>query len=734
MVIKLHRIGFIQIGRLLFAGFILCTPYTAFGEEISLEDAIQKALNASPEVSISKERIYQSQQAILAEKAKIAPQLSLTASAGRTYKDMALHRSENDPNGTDAFMSSSDSLLSMEQYLFDGFIQTSEINKKKTDFLSSKHSAAIVKNDITQKIVNAYLDIYRNQKLLNEVNIFSERLEKLKEKMNIFEKEGSATKTMKKYVSARWTRAQQARVKAENGMKNALETYQFLTNEAFEASNTVYVPTLSALKDLEMYKKELDEENPQIRLEFNTLKSLEYDLKKAYGSLFPSVNLVGEFNETHDNGGLVGKTRQASLMLKMKYKIFDGGERASIKRKTISQLAEQEYLIDRTKRDLNQKLSESWLYIQAKTEEKSLVDSEVRDNTDVRNLREHEFEEGEGDLVQLVEEEENLFNSISKKTLLETELIKKRFELESLFGEIKTERIFHANQTDKAAHTLLVQTEDLTPVYTPEIETTSQTNVASKNISNTTIQQDTPVESFESLAQKEQSEEDTAPEVPKITWSPNTDLIHIGPTSPFSKIFVDMGGTEPQIASSKADLTQPIDGESVNISETEVESVATLKAAPSEGALATTEADVDEKPEISWSPNPSVIHIKPIQPFSDVFTEIEQASQEELELATETAETASQSNSAGITWLPTPQEREAQKILPTAPEVVDINGETPFSSIFEEMQMEKVEVAAQYNAQSQPLDGSPRIEDISNLPFSNLFDEILDQESSATIK
>lgn len=410
--------------------------------EVTLEQAIQEALDNSPEVSISRERIYQAKQALLVARGDILPQVKFTASGGRTFKDKANHRSDNDPAGSTGYMDTTDTMIKVSQHLFDGFATTSEIKKKETEYLISLENATIIYSDISKQIVQAYIDIYKNQLTLTEIDILSERLRKLKTKMDILLEEGRASKTMQKYISARIKRTEQARVQSKNSFQNAIESYHFITNKRLDPNLTkVSMPLLTSLKDFEYYKERLMQENPEILSSEKQKETIELDLKKAYGSLFPSFNLIGEFNETNDSGGKVGSIRNGSLMVSLKYDLYDGGKKAATRRKIKSQLTEQEYAITRTKRDLTQKLLSLWQEIKAREDELALVKSEVADNRIVRDLRKQEFEEGDGDLVTLVEEEENLFKSISNEIALTSLIVKKRLELELMFGEIEMDKI-----------------------------------------------------------------------------------------------------------------------------------------------------------------------------------------------------------------------------------------------------------------------------------------------------
>ena len=224
---------------------------------ISLSQAIENALNASPEVSITKEKTYQAEQALKYAKGDLYPQISITSKTGRTYKDMANHRSEDDPMGTDAYMNSDDNYLKINQYLFDGFKTPAEIEKKEVEYLISRHNASIIYIDITKQITKAYLEIHVNSKLLEEIDTLSNRLQELKRKMDILQAEGRANKTMQKYVSARISRVEQARVQSKNALQNAIETYNFLTETEFQPNYKTEVPPVSHLERFNIYKERL---------------------------------------------------------------------------------------------------------------------------------------------------------------------------------------------------------------------------------------------------------------------------------------------------------------------------------------------------------------------------------------------------------------------------------------------------------------------------------------------
>ena len=416
---------------LLMVGATFSVSYAA---ELTLADAIDQAVVESPEVKVAAEKIQQSMYSLKEAEGGFYPQIDMTFKAGREYNSPASGRTRDEPLGKSLYTNSSDFTVGFNQLLYDGFKTQSEVDQRKVVLRGAYHRANVIRYKVAKDMAETFFDLHRFQQTLTSVNEFVDQLSELSGKIKLSEEEGDASRTMTKYVSSRLARAQQTLVQTENNYQDAQESFTFLTNADFDPSTTVVVPQFAPIVSLEHYKEMAEQFSPDILQKKADWDAAQYDVRKSSAEFLPTLSFTGDYNETHDSGGLTGQVRAGTLMLEMKYKIFDGGTRSAARKRYYSQLEEKELQVERARKKVGRDLRGAWQEIQAKLKELKLVNQELDDSFEVKELRRQEFEEGSGDLIKLVEAYERYYSAFSRKVVIDSDINKKRLEIEFLSG------------------------------------------------------------------------------------------------------------------------------------------------------------------------------------------------------------------------------------------------------------------------------------------------------------
>ncbi|MBT5230465.1 MAG: TolC family protein [Methylococcales bacterium] len=149
-----------------------------------------------------------------------------------------------------------------------------------------------------------------------------------------------------------------------------------------------------------------------------TLKSANADVaatqaqnSAASAAFYPSVNL--EVGRTHndDIDGTRGTNQDTTVMLRMRYNLFNGGNDAARKKQTAILIEEAKQVRDQTRRQVVESIRLSWNAYQATTVQLPYLQQHVDSSTNSRSAYRKQFNIGKRTLLDLLDAENELFQS-----------------------------------------------------------------------------------------------------------------------------------------------------------------------------------------------------------------------------------------------------------------------------------------------------------------------------------
>ena len=419
---------------------------SVMAQELSMEQAIELALLKSPEVRVAITQTEQSEYSVDEAKAIYYPQVDLFAEAGREYNDPASGVTAPDGGETSLTNYSSDVNLTVNQYLFDGFQTQAEIARRKQLIESSEIQTERVEQQIIYNTIEAFTAIVENQRILDESTDLIENLENLEDKIILMVEAGGESEAKLKYVQARLSVARQNKIKTQSRLATQKINMEKLIGE--QASLGFIPPSgrFQIKENIETYFELAENNNRELQVNQSDKQALEQQLRSSYGAKYPSLNMLMTLDQNDDNGGDIGRDRNASLKLQMNYRLFDGFAADSTIKRIAAQLREIQNQIDKVRRDIRTDIKTVHSELQSLKSQWLTIVQEIEANAKVQELELQRFELGEADILELVEAEERFSNSKIKKHEIEFDFIRAKYELEQLVGVLDRQAFLSASK------------------------------------------------------------------------------------------------------------------------------------------------------------------------------------------------------------------------------------------------------------------------------------------------
>ena len=398
--------------------------------ELSLESAIMYALNDNPDIGVAMEQ--RKQQGFSADRAKSVfyPQVTANILYGPEYNDpAALSSTQAAVSAKSETKPSTDASLVVNQFLFDGLSSQNEYKRQEQLEVSAQITENITTNDVITDTIQSYLDVLTYQNLHGITADYVDRIAEIYDLVSLQAEAGAENFAKKNYIESRLSYAQSQLENNVSSYKDAKTNLEFMVGEMPDFA--VYHPDLLTImdKDVSAYLTRALEENNEIRRQKSDIKSVKYAEKREKGTQYPTLSLIAEAAYTHDVGGDVGAKYYGAAQVQLNYKIFDGFARDAAIDSARSRIAELEYQKLKQEKLIKQRIDLFYNQIIALQNDLEITNQEIEASENLQALSQQQFELGDGDLITLVEGEERLFNAVTKKTQLESNLVLTTYKL-----------------------------------------------------------------------------------------------------------------------------------------------------------------------------------------------------------------------------------------------------------------------------------------------------------------
>ncbi len=397
---------------LIIAGFSVWTAGMQNAAALSLAEAVQQALNSNPKVLEQSDEFLSRQEEVGQAKAGYLPTVDLTAGVGREWSDNATTRAAGLGHRT---LTRAEAGIKLDQILFDGFATRSEVARQNARVDSQGYRLRGTTENTALSAVEAYSEVLRQKALM----AFS--ASNLKSHDRIYD---------------------QVKLRLDSGISASADLDQIIGRRASAAASLV--SDKANLRDSEslfisvvgLLPKDLDE-LPDITGAFPaslnsalddavanhpTLKSANADIEAALAqqeaakhNFYPKFNLEVGATYGKDQDGAIGRDRDMSAMVQMRYNLFSGGRDKARSRQTAHLVDEAKEVRNSTYRQVVESMRLAWTAYETTLDQVEFYQEYVDASGRTRDAYVRQFRLGKRTLLDLLDTENELFSAQRKR-------------------------------------------------------------------------------------------------------------------------------------------------------------------------------------------------------------------------------------------------------------------------------------------------------------------------------
>ena len=380
--------------------------------DLSLNSAVLFALNKNPDIEIFWSRYNQSLEFIEEGKADYYPEVNLTLSGGREFRDPSAGTS---PSKADISNNLSYG-IAIQQTLFDGFKTMQEVRRRENLSDSAFWSVQSQVEDILDQTVKNYFDMVRyQQEIASLEELLAYKTKTVKYVRDQFV-EGAANKVMVDYANSRLFFTQTELKRAQSSFNDAKSNLEFLAGKLPPITTVYYPEELNPEKlDLPFYLEAMKSSNSAITARNYELEAMHDQLDVAKTADLPEFFLNVDLSNDHNNGGNIGRESEVSATVRMNYTLFNGFKNKHVKNRVRHQISEIEMRKAKLVQELERELKLSYNQIEASAESLKTTEEEISASKALKALNEENFKLGNINIIELLESAERLSTAELRK-------------------------------------------------------------------------------------------------------------------------------------------------------------------------------------------------------------------------------------------------------------------------------------------------------------------------------
>lgn len=394
----------------LFVVALMGFPSVVFAADgkLTLTDALQKGIATIPDYGVVTNDRNAAQQQLSQVRALYFPSIDLTGDGGwervsaRTIPDaQTLQRRR--------------ASLTLMQPLFDGFGVRNQIDREKYQLESANLRVDEVAQSVGLEIVQAYLEVLRQRRLLSIARANTESHVKLFDTIKAGAEAGTSTEGDVAQAGARLSSARAQVASVDRDLRSAEAQFLQKVGEMPADMEFPDVPRDKISATVEEAVQDALANSPRMAASKSDIKASDAEYKASGATFYPRVTFEVNGTGGSNLSGLEGSQNTASALAVMRWNLFRGGSDNSRQREFMYRLARTRELHAQTARQLERDVRDTWAAMEAAVQHEREFEDQSAENERVVSIYLDQFTLNRRTLLDVLDAQNELFISRSNR-------------------------------------------------------------------------------------------------------------------------------------------------------------------------------------------------------------------------------------------------------------------------------------------------------------------------------
>jgi len=409
-----------------FGGFLVA----GVAQSETLDEAVQLTVSTYPEIAEASANRRAVNQELRQAEGLYYPSLDLAAGAGWEWTDTVTIDNEE--------LVRTESSLFLSQTLYDGGFRAAEVDRQENRVDSAAYRVRERAEAIALDAVRAYLDTLRSLEIVELATANVEKHRRTLAEIQDRVEAGQSGIGDDQQAKARLASAEDTQVETLRALDDSEITYLRVVGiapvnlELPSFDEGTIPPNIDEIVAIAL------DNNPDIRFASSDVLTSEAEIKASQASYYPTVALEVGASADNNLDGVDGHNDDFLAMVRMRYNLYRGGIDEGREKEAIARKDETEQRKLRFERLVEEEVRRSWSTLARSQARAEVLAREVVASGQVASTYAQEFEIGQRDLLDLLDADNELFNSRTSLVTVEYSVLFSKYRLLATMGQLNS--------------------------------------------------------------------------------------------------------------------------------------------------------------------------------------------------------------------------------------------------------------------------------------------------------
>lgn len=397
-----------------------------FSSAQSLQEAIQWTVDNNPQIQSAKSERLAVEQEISQARAGYFPSVDISAGIGWEQSSNPTTRGRGD--GTVSY-GREEASIQLRQMVFDGLATPSEVNRHKAR-TNAKAYTVFGQSEITAlNAVEAYINVLRRQDLLALARENLSIHQKTNDQIQLRSGRGIGKKADADQSTGRLALAKKNALSEVGNLKDAETAFLRVVGEFPKDLQSVTVPTGALPINLDSAVEQAIANHPILKSANADIDSAMAQHSTAKAAYMPRLDVEASASHNVDIDGIKGKNEDTSVMLRLRYNLFNGGKDLARRKETSKLINQAKSIRDNTYRQVVESMRLSWVAHETIKSQMNFFKIHKYSSIKSNAAYQKQFKIGQRTLLDLLDSANEMFVSKSAFTNAKYDELYSRFRI-----------------------------------------------------------------------------------------------------------------------------------------------------------------------------------------------------------------------------------------------------------------------------------------------------------------
>ncbi len=427
----MKKISFLIVSGCLGALICASPVYAAEKDAVPLKESVEAMLRVNHSLKAIQENRSAAGHEIDRAKAGYGPRVDVTARGGFGKLSNSTTRSY-DYDGAAPYSSAS---LLITQPLWDGWLTRGRVREAEATYRSLDHRVLDNANTLALDAIIAHVDVLRRQQIYQLAQENVKHHEDILAKARAREAQGVDTMADVSQAQSRLSRARSSLVEARASLRNGEDTYTRLTQHSAMNLGPVNLPE-KMFKSSEEVLKAAQKGNPKVSAYMEDIKAAAAVREQAHSAYSPSLNIEAGPSYSDRDGKSELWTAEFGVAAVVRWNLFNSGADVAESKASAARIRQSRRVLYDYMDDLRLSVDQSWTEYLSAQDQLEYYREAIEYNKSTRNAYEEQFDMGQRSLLDVLDAENELFNSSTQAATALGNTLVAAYRMKALAGDL----------------------------------------------------------------------------------------------------------------------------------------------------------------------------------------------------------------------------------------------------------------------------------------------------------